>query len=371
LLRQLSRVADVSLAALADELVSAEVLGVLQELARRVALVPVSKGSRWVRAGLSLLSGKSLSEGAFFEPALARVLDDWQQADPADAVVVSASSLVPYLRRGRLRGLPALVDLVDVDSQKWADFAAAVRGPKRLLYAMEGQRLRRLEAGLPKAVAGVALVSRAEADVYDAFAGPGSATVATNGVDLDYFSPAAGETVPACAFVGALDYLPNVDAADWFANEVWPGIRDRHPAAEFWMIGRKPTAAVQALAALPGVKLIGQVPDVRPHLARAAVAVVPMRLSRGLQNKVLEALAMGKATVVAPPALAALKAEPGRHLLAARTPVEWAEAVSLLLADAGRRESLGRAGRAFVEENHHWDRCLAPLTDKVIAACRP
>jgi sugar transferase (PEP-CTERM/EpsH1 system associated) len=214
-------------------------------------------------------------------------------------------------------------------------------------------------------------VSRAEADVYEAFAGAGTATVATNGVDLEYFSPGGGAEQPACAFVGALDYLPNVDAAVWFAREVWPMILGRAPGAEFWLIGRKPARAVEALADLPGVKLIGQVPDVRPHLARATVAVIPMRLSRGLQNKVLEALAMGKATVAAPPALAALSAEPGRHLLAARTPKEWADAVSLLLADADLRADLGRAGRAFVEDHHHWDRCLAPLTDKVLAACRP
>jgi glycosyltransferase involved in cell wall biosynthesis len=90
-----------------------------------------------------------------------------------------------------------------------------------------------------------------------------------------------------------------------------------------------------------------------------------MRLSRGLQNKVLEALAMGKATVAAPPALAALAAQPGRDLLAASTADEWAEAVVGLLGDPARRAELGAAGRRFVEEHHHWDRCLAPLTDAI------
>lgn len=370
LLRQLARVADVWLAALADEPVAEAEAAELRRLAARVGVVPVSRVGRWVRAGASLVAGGSLSEGAFYEPGLDRLLAGWRREAPPAAVVVSASSLVPYLR-GPLHGLPAFVDLVDVDSQKWADFAAATRGPRRWLYQNEARRLRRLEAGLPADTRAVAVVSRAEAAVFEAFAGTGTATVATNGVDLDYFAPAGGPEVPACAFVGALDYLPNVDAAVWFARDVWPEVRGRQPGAEFWVIGRKPTREVARLADLPGVRVIGQVPDIRPHLARAAVAVVPVRIARGVQNKVLEALAMGKATVAAPPALAALHAEPGRHVIAARTPKEWADAVAHLLGDPDRRASLGRAGRAYVEEHHHWDWCLAPLTDRVLAACRP
>jgi sugar transferase (PEP-CTERM/EpsH1 system associated) len=316
-----------------------------------------------------MMAGKSLSEGVFYEPALTQILDEWQRNQPAMCAVVSASSLVPYLRRSRLCDMPAFVDLMDVDSEKWFDFAAVTRGPKRLLYRIEARRLRKLEASLAKTVAGVALVSRAEADIYEEFAGAETATVATNGVDLDYFTPVDENTIPACAFVGALDYLPNVDAAVWFTKEVWPRVRAKHPHAEFWLIGRKPNASVKLLAAEAGIKLIGQVPDVRPHLARAAVAVVPMRLSRGLQNKVLEALAMAKAVVAAPPALAALQAEPGRDLLVARTPQEWVDAVSMLLSDAGRRKELGQSGRRFVEKHHHWDTCLAPLIDKIIAMC--
>jgi glycosyltransferase involved in cell wall biosynthesis len=173
--------------------------------------------------------------------------------------------------------------------------------------------------------------------------------------------------VHTAAFVGALDYLPNVDAAVWFAREVWPLIRARHPAAEFHLIGRKPTPEVQALAALPGVKLIGQVPDVRPFLADATVAVVPLRLARGLQNKVLEALAMGKAVVAAPAALAALKTEPGKHLLAATTPEEYADAIGNLFDDPRRVRELGANGRRFVEEHHHWEHCLQPLVEKIVA----
>jgi len=368
LLRQLARHHTVDLACLADEPVSDDTRKTLAELCDRMSIIPVSRFGRLVTAGLSVCSGRSISEGAFWSSELQRIVQEWHREKPYDAAIISASSLVPYLRTPAFAKVPAFVDVVDLDSQKWRDFAATASWPKSWLYRWEGSRVRSVEADLLKWAEAATLVSRAEADLFDTVAGTGSATVATNGVDLEYYQPGDGPTQRACAFVGALDYLPNVDAAIWFADEVWPQLRAKHPDAEYWLIGRKPTAAVQALAARPGIRLIGQVPDVRPHLAAAAVAIVPMRLSRGLQNKVLEALAMAKATVVAPPALAALKTVPGTHLLSAETAHEWVEAVSGLFDNPERRRELGRAGRQFVEEHHHWEPCLRPLTDRIRAA---
>jgi sugar transferase (PEP-CTERM/EpsH1 system associated) len=365
LLRQLARRGRVWLGCLADEPAGPETLAELDRLCERVAVAPLSGMRRWLRAGVSLLTGGSLSEGAFSEPRLRAAVRGWVAEARFDVVVISASSLVPYLREPGLEGMPAVVDLVDVDSQKWLDFAAAARPPRRWLYRLEGRRVRNLERTMPGWARAVAVVSRAEADIFDAYAGEGSATVATNGVDLDYFTPTTGSTDQACVFVGALDYRPNVDAAVWFAREVWPGIRAKFPTAEFRIVGRKPTPAVEELAQLPGVKLVGQVPDVRPHVASAAVAIAPLRLARGVQNKVLEALAMGKPVVATPAALVALRTEPGRHLLEASTPAEWVEAVGGLLAHPARRRALGVAGRRFVEEHHHWEHCLEPLLDRI------
>lgn len=363
-LRQLAQRARVWQVALADEPVTTEARAALDKLCERVAVIPVGKWSQRIRAGLSAVGGGSLSEGAFQSSEARRVVGQWVQEAGFEAALVSTGALAPYLHP--LRDVPTFVDLVDVDSQKWIDFAAATTGLKRWLYRFEGHRLRRLEQNLPTWVTGVSLVSRHEADVFESFAGLGTATVATNGVDLDYFRPTP-EVVErtAVAFVGALDYLPNVDAAVWFAREVWPNVRRGHPNAEFRVIGRKPAPAVQRLAEIAGVNVVGQVPDVRSYVADAAVVVVPMRLSRGLQNKVLEALAMGKAVVAAPPALAALRTEPGTHLLSATAPNEWAELVGELLASPDRRRELGGAGRRFVEEHHHWDRCLRSLLDAI------
>jgi sugar transferase (PEP-CTERM/EpsH1 system associated) len=271
--------------------------------------------------------------------------------------------MVPYLRLPELRAVPAVIDVMDVDSQKWFDYAAATRGPRAWLFRTEGRRLRRLEQALPAWARAVTLVGAAEAALYREFCAPGEVRAVTNGVDLDYFRPGPQAEGPACVFVGALDYLPNVDAAEWFCREVWPTVLRRRPEAKFLLVGRRPAPAVQRLAALPGVEVVGQVPDVRPHVARAAVTVVPLRIARGIQNKALESLAMAKPTVVSPPTLAGLKAEPGVHLLCASSPAEWAAAVLRLFDDRDLCRRLGEAGRRYVEENHHWDRCLGPFAD--------
>ncbi len=390
-LRQLSKRARVWLLALADEPVPDSTRSELARLCERVDYVPIGgRQQKWrmlqAAVGLTRRVGwygerklLSLSAAAHLSDRATQVIQDWTDEVAFTGSVVSAGSLCDYLGTENkdgsgdvyaLSGVSWVVDLVDVDSQKWLDFAAVCRRPKRWLYQMEARRTRAEEQDLTRWAHAVTLVSRHEADVFDSFTRPGAATVATNGVDLDYWHPSDTPEQPALAFVGALDYLPNVDAAVWFAEQVWPRIRERVPAAEFRVIGRKPTAAVQALGKRPGVTVVGQVPDVRPHVASAAVCVVPMRLSRGLQNKVLEALAMGKATVASPPALAALRAEPGVHLLSATTPDEWVTAVCGLLADPARRRELGAAGRRFVEENHHWDTCLKPLVDAVLGAER-
>lgn len=367
LLRHLAQRGRVWLGSLADEDVPPQAMDVLRSLCDRVAIVPVGRLSRWLKAGISLLSGKSLSEGLFAQAQLRRTIRDWNCRDQFQAAVVSASSLAPYLRRDGLERVPGFVDLVDVDSQKWLDFAAAIKPPRSWLYRIEAARVRKLEAGMPRWAKGVAVVSRAEAQLFDSFAGSGAAIVATNGVDQTYYCPDDQPLRPVCVFVGAMDYLPNVDGVLWFTREIWPAIRAQFPQGEFRIVGRKPVAAIEALASVPGVRVTGTVPDVRPYVSDASTVIAPLRLARGVQNKVLEALAMGKAVVAAPPAVAALQTEPGRHLLVAETATEWINTIVKLFADQGRCRELGAAGRQYVEKYHHWEHCLEPLLQRIFA----
>ena len=279
------------------------------------------------RACGSLARGRTASEGAFAAPALRATLGRWARQTRFHAALASASSMAPYLRIDALGGVPAVIDLVDVDSQKWLDYAAAGRGPRAWLHRLEGRRLRGLERTLPDWARAVTLVSAAEAELYRSQVGPGPVHAVTNGVDLDAFRPVSDADERGCVFVGVLDYRPNVDGVGWFCREVWPEVRRRRPDAVLRLVGRSPSPEVQRLADKPGVELVGPVPDVRPYLAGAAVAVAPLRIARGVQNKVLEALAMGKAAVASPQALEGLGLESGTHVLAASSADEWAGAV--------------------------------------------
>jgi sugar transferase (PEP-CTERM/EpsH1 system associated) len=361
-LRFLAARADVWLACLADEPVPASAVAALRPLCREVAVVRLDR-RRWLHALASLAAGRTVSEGAFHSGQLGRTLRQWAQENRFDATVASASSVAVYAMQPWLRDVPAVIDLMDVDSQKWLDYAAASHPPRSWVYRLEGRRLRALEQQLARWARAVLLVAQAEANLFRQVCPVGQAEAVTNGVDLDYFTPAdpAREEPGRCVFVGALDYLPNIDGAVWFCREVWPRVRQRWPEARLALVGRNPAAAVQALATVPGVTVVGPVADVRLEMARASATVVPLRIARGVQNKVLESLAMAKATVVSPPPLEGLRAAPEQHLLLARSPEEWVASLSRVFEASTLRRRLGAAGRAYTEQNHCWEGCLAPL----------
>ena len=366
ILKWLSGHAEIHLACLADEPVEPSIRAGLAGLCERAEIVPHGSRSRWARALWSFARGGTISEGAFDSPALRSLLARWGGEHRYDAAFVSASSLVPYLRLKVLRDVPAVIDLVDVDSQKWIDYAGNGRLPMDWVFRAEGRRLRRVEKEIAGWARAVTLVSEAEALLYRQACGvaDGPVHAISNGVDLEYYHPYNSPPVATesgCVFVGALDYRPNVEGVIWFCREVWPEIHRRHPTATLTLVGRRPVPAIQRLAECSGVELVGQVPDVRPFVAKAAVAVVPLRLARGVQNKVLEAMAMRKAVISSPQAVAGIRAVRGRDLLVASSPEEWVLAVSELLGDSTQRAKLGEAGRDYVEMNHRWETCLDPF----------
>jgi sugar transferase (PEP-CTERM/EpsH1 system associated) len=371
ILKSLAERWRVHLACLADEEVEESAITALGRWATRVAAVRLGGAGRWLRSLGALVRGASISEGAFASPELRSLLRAWAAETPFRVSLASASSVARYLQLPELRAVPAVVDLVDVDSQKWFDYADASRGPRSWLFRLEGRRLRRLEQELPSWTRGLAVTTPVEASLLDGFTGPGTARVVANGVDLEYFQPRPGATEPSCVFVGALDYRPNVEGMCWFCGEVWPALRERRPDVRLQIVGRRPAPAVQALGRLPGVEVVGQVPDIRPFVQRAAIAVVPLQIARGVQNKVLEALAMGKAVVASPGCVAGLQARPSVHLRTAATSAEWGDVLLELLGDEGQRQRLGTAGRRYVEDHHRWEICLEPLASLLAEAADP
>jgi polysaccharide biosynthesis protein PslH len=194
--------------------------------------------------------------------------------------------------------VPLLLDMTDVDSEKW--FGYARTRPFGWVYAMEGRRLRCKEVEWARRAKTTTVVTEAEAALLRSIVPDATVRQAGNGVDFDYFDPERTPKLPELegrqflVFLGAMGYHPNIDAVCWFSQEIFPELRRRNPALEFLVVGRDPARSVQRLAEQAGVTVIGTVPDVRPYLAGALAVVAPLRIARGVQNKVLEALAMGK-----------------------------------------------------------------------------
>jgi sugar transferase (PEP-CTERM/EpsH1 system associated) len=222
-------------------------------------------------------------------------------------------------------------------------------------------RVREIEKSLPRKAQGVALTTQPEAELYRTIAPSMDTRVITNGVDLEFFSAVDGNASKnTCVFVGAMDYRANVEGVVWFAREVWPTIKARVADARFQIVGRNPTREVLSLGNVPGIDVIGEVVDVRPYVRAGAVSIAPLFVARGIQNKVLEAMAMGRPVIASPAAATGIHAQPGSELFCADSAADWQQTLLSLWADENRQRFLGTNARRFVERHHSWDACLAP-----------
>ncbi len=311
-------------------------------------------------------TGRSLTEVYYRNGRLSRWTAGLAARVGLDRVLVYSSAMAQFAPRidGR-----RVVDYVDVDSDKWRQYAASRRGPARWIYARESRRLAAYEQALAAEFDAGVFVSAAEARFFQERVPLVADRIHAidNGVDTDFFSPERDYPNPYDAddlpivFTGAMDYWPNVDAVTFFAREVMPAVRRVQPRAVFYIVGGRPSPAVKSLQQLPGVHVTGRVPDVRPYVSHARISVAPLRLARGVQNKVLEALAMAKPVLVSPAALEGLVAEEGRHLAVARTAADFSEsAVSLLEGDHAQ---LGARGRQLVTERYAWEASVARLKE--------
>lgn len=361
-LEHLSQRFDVSLACVADEPVALDSWEAIYSKVNRLAIEP-SPAARMPRAvARALRSGRSISEQAFHRPSLHRTLRQWCEDQRFDAALAVCSSTAPYLV-----DLPVerkVVDLIDVDSAKWSAYADRSKGPRRWMYRREAERLADYERALSRAHELIVVCDR-EAGELRRLNAEARVTVVRNGVDLSPRRLGGGETVdgpPIAVFTGVLDYAPNVEGLGWFVENVWPAVRRALPEARFDIVGRNATRVVRGFAEAPGVRLIGGVPSVKPYLDRARVAVTPLHVSRGVQNKALEAMASMK-PVVATPAVNEGIAIGGRSpAVVADRPRQWIESTVELLRSADLAAAFGAAGRRFVALYYAWSDVLEPLT---------
>jgi sugar transferase (PEP-CTERM/EpsH1 system associated) len=335
------------------------------ELCASVAAIPLAKPWALTRGAWHLATGRALSEGYFKDRRLVRWLGETLAATGARHLFVYCSAMAPYAF-GHTSGRTVLMDMVDMDSEKFRAYGQKASWPLSALYRREAGALLALERKAARTFDRSFLATANELQLFLARAPECAAKTEffSNGVDTGFYDPAlAGESpyppqAQAIAFTGAMDYEPNIDAVTWFAGTAFPAIRARYPRAEFWIVGANPAAQVQGLASRDGIHVTGRVADMRPFLRHAACLVAPLRIARGVQNKVLEGMAMDRTMVVTRAAWHGLSAVPGEELFLAEDEQEFSVAV----ADVLEGRLVARGARARILADYDWDRNLHVLT---------
>jgi sugar transferase (PEP-CTERM/EpsH1 system associated) len=321
-----------------------------------------------------LLDGRALTLPYYYDAELFRWARKMLDRPQVTQAFVYCSAMAQYVEDDARQRLRCIADIVDIDSEKWADYARRKPQPWRWLYAREARKLRQIEIEIAASFDTTIVATGAEMALFKTFAPEASDRVqyVSNGVDSDYFSPERTYASPyppdelALVFVGAMDYWPNVDAVCYFARSILPAVRERLPGVRFFIVGSNPAPDVVALASSPEIVVTGRVPDVRPYMAHAFAIVAPLQIARGVQNKVLEGMAMGKAVIGSPEALTGIAAEVGKEVLLAAAPGEFADAIyRAAMTDAGA--TIGRNARERVVADYAWAASLNRL-DKAIEA---
>jgi sugar transferase (PEP-CTERM/EpsH1 system associated) len=323
-----------------------------------VIAVPLGQSLAKIRGLAGLVRGATVTESFYRRRAMEQAVDDLARRVPFDVAVAFSSSMAAYGLRARARR--RVLDLCDCDSRKWMAYAGLSHGPRRWLYRCEGERLAVREREWVRAFDASVVVTAGEARALRESGMTERVHVVGNGVELGEPAQAAGLLdLPLVGFIGVMNYFPNVDAVCWFARECWPAVLAEMPHAEFRIVGRHPVRRVRRLARLTGVEVVGEVEDARAELDRFWVSVAPLRIACGVQNKVLEAMAAGKPTVVTSAVAASLGAADGRHCLASDESDRVARAVTRLLQDAELRRRIGENGRRLAAGRFCWEDQLA------------
>ncbi|MGA7799189.1 MAG: TIGR03087 family PEP-CTERM/XrtA system glycosyltransferase [Gammaproteobacteria bacterium] len=362
LLRHLSKRYRVHLGTFVDDPADWRYVDEVRKLCDEVCIHSLKPWWATLRSVSGLATNEALTVQYYRHRQLQRWVDRLLGRGTVRRAVVFSSSMARYLRGGLADGMRGVIDFVDVDSDKWAQYATRAPWPLSWVYRREAERLLCHDASAALAFDASLFVSREEAALFQHLV-PAAAmrtTYVENGVDADYFSPARPYTSPFPAdclpvvFTGAMDYRANVDAVEWFAEEVFPMVVERFANAAFFIVGARPNERVRRLQRLGAVTVTGGVPDIRPYLAHARVAVAPLRIARGIQNKVLEALAMAVPVVATPAAAEGIDQGAGPALQIEEEPADFAAKVARFLSGSIPRE-VGTAARNWVVQRYNWD----------------
>lgn len=319
-----------------------------------------------LRGLTGLLTGEPLTIPIYRDKSLQMWVNSQLETKSIDKIVIFSSAMAQYVRH--TRSTHRIIDFVDVDSDKWKQYAEKKSWPLSWIYRRESDQLLKYEKQITREFDRVTFVSEKEAELFKKCMpeAVNKITFFNNGVDTEYYAPLSSLLNPypdnktVLVFTGAMDYWANVDAVEWFAQTIFPEIRNHFPDIEFYIVGSKPTKEVRQLGKIPGVTVTGSVADIRPYLLYATLAVAPLRIARGIQNKVLEAMAMGKTVVSSSEAKEGIVAHSGQEIFVADGAVQFVEQVITLLKQKDH-ERYGQAARSRILMDYSWVNSLSQV----------
>jgi len=374
-IKYLSKNHEIHLACLADDLNDLKYTKNLKKYCKIVNIIPLKLKTAKFKTIFSLLNKKPLSVSYFYSKKLQKIINHLLSINNYDAIICFSSPMAEYIFQSTNQiinqSTKLIMDFVDVDSDKWKQYAEYTKWPFSLIYKLESNRLAQYERKIAKIFHYSIFVSKKEAklfymqnpDINNILAIP-------NGVDFDYFNPyqllvnnqQLLSNHPVLLFTGAMDYYANVDGVIWFCKKIFPYLIKKYPKLKFYIVGRNPVPSIKRLANFNTI-ITGYVDDIRPYYQKATIYIAPLRIARGIQNKILEAMAMAKPVISTSKAFEGIEATPNKDLLLADSEKEFVEKITMLLENPEKRKYLGISARQTIEKNYSWQHNLKILEE--------
>lgn len=343
----------------------------VETLKQYCASVDVCMLSEWkskLNACLGVFSTKPLTLSWYYSKQLWDIVQKKIRNEKFDLLFVMCSSMAQYVFDN---DNPKIIDLVDVDSEKWIQYANRTSFPYSWVYSLEAKRLRRYEKDINKIFNNCLVVTEEEKKIFSSFSlYPDKITAISIGIDEEYFKPLLEEyTSNTIVFTGAMDYFPNIDAMIFFCKEILPLVKEKLPDVILYIVGSSPTQEVQRLANNKDIIVTGYVDDTRPYIGKSAVCVVPLRVAQGIQNKILEAMSMGIPVVTTSFGNKGVGAEEDKEIVVADDKNKFAEKVVEILQNRILRDQLSRNGKQLIGQRYSWKRVTDELNELIETVC--
>ncbi|MDY0131708.1 MAG: TIGR03087 family PEP-CTERM/XrtA system glycosyltransferase [Desulforegulaceae bacterium] len=342
----------------------------LKKYCNKVKIIKLNKIISKITGLIFFILGKSISEGYFFNFKYKKSLGVFLKENKYDKIICFSSVMGQYLIDEKLEKIELIMDFCDLDSDKWIQYSKSFKFPLNLVFEKEAKRVLALEKKINKKFNSSIFISVSEAKLFKKYYPDAKKIkIVPNGVDYKYFDKDKVKPFKKPAdtirimFSGAMDYYPNIEAVEWFAQDIFPKIRKEISNVEFMIVGRNPEKKVRQLEKIKGIKVTGFVDDIRIYYKSADICVAPLLIARGVQNKVLEAMAMAKPVVATSNAIEGIDLEINKDCHLADSAEKFAELVVNLIKNKDLREMLGTNARNYITSNHNWDFNLKSLIE--------